>query len=357
MTMELIDVGRAPRRLEEATSNGEKRRPVGGDEKLALTLQRELNGLRQRRGRSSTRRTHGALASEDLSSSGVEPSSLKRQREVTSSSPQTEASERGEVKLQKKQRVASRPMVYHEDTRLWYRAQVVSRRGENEVKVSWDGLDDQFAPVWLACSSERIWKGSMRNKDWKYVSGGGWLPKCKSSSAKKSVKNGSGLRCRIVQNPATPPLVSPHNSCSETTSVSEDLHSLKSSDLEETVQRISFECDATTTTSSRREGESNTNVNTNTNTNTNTTPSTPSAGVTALKVVIPNVKVEHKNDPAMGKRHSKESQTRKPKHGGQRKGNTTTENESKSHLRFVKIKEERHDLPIKMLMKKAFATV
>merc|ERR1712157_685286 len=151
-------------------------------------------------------------------------------------------------------------------------------------------------------------------------------------------------------NPATPPLVSPHNSCSETTSVSEDLHSLKSSDLEETVQRISFECDATTT-SSRREGERNTNVN------TNTTPSTPSAGVTALKVVIPNVKVEHKNDPAMGKRHSKESQARKPKHGGQRKGNTTTENESKSHLRFVKIKEERHDLPIKMLMKKAFATV
>merc|ERR1712072_1207073 len=89
---------------------------------------------------------------------------------------------------------------------------------------------------WLSCSSERIWKGSMRSKDWKYVSSGGWLPKCKG---KKQQQSKSGLH------PATPPLVSPHNSCSEATmdSASEDLHS-----LEETAQRIS---------SARRETNSN----------------------------------------------------------------------------------------------------
>jgi hypothetical protein len=343
MTTALVDVvGRAPlpacpSEEEEATASGQNKRPVVGDDsEVALTLQRELNGLRQRR----SSRKKFAVEPLDVSSIGGyhQPSSLKRHREVTSSSPRAEERE---MKLQKKQRVASRPMVYHEDTRLWYRAQVVSRRGDNEVKVSWDGLDDQFAPVWLSCSSERIWKGSMRSKDWKYVSSGGWLPKSKGGSGRKKQQqqSKSGLH------PATPPLVSPHNSCSEATmdSVSEDLHSLKSSDLEETAQRISFvDCEATTTTSARRETRGETNNN--------------AAAASGLKVVLPKVvKLENNASSNTKKQHS--LKPRSSRSSGSRKQQQQVNNESKSHVRFVKIKEERHDLPIKMLMKKAFATM
>lgn len=308
--------------LEKLEASGSK--PLTQDEKLALKLQRELNGLR-RRGRSSRKKAAGA----------ENPTSLPTTEAPTavvsvSSKRKLEETESKKLNHQKKQRVASRPMVFHEDTQLWYRAQVVSRKGD-EVEVHWDGLDERdFHNEWLSCSSERIWKGSMRNKDWKYVSGGGWLPKVragKQANKKRSKPTVHVEELRIepysrVQNPSTPPLVSPHNSCSEETSQSESLND--KSDLEETAQRISFrDCDTSGRTVADGESE-------------------------ALRVVIPTVKSEEKYN-------SRESSKPKPTRDNTKQaGQTSAHLELKLHSRFVKIKKERHDLPIKMLMKKAF---
>ncbi|QDZ20106.1 hypothetical protein HOP50_03g26250 [Chloropicon primus] len=200
---------------------------ISEDARLALSLQRELNGLGRRgRAKAPAAAEPGAARSASLSSARKESSKHASSHNATKRPRgDHEAAAKG-TKVLKKQRVASRPMVYHETLGLWYRAQVTHRR-PNEVRVAWDGKDD-WKPEWLSCGSARIWKGSMRNKDWKYVSNGGWLPKTTDKGASP----------RGPQDPATPPLVSPHNSGSET-EMSEDLR-----DLEETAQRIEWDSPA-----------------------------------------------------------------------------------------------------------------
>jgi len=194
---------------------------ITDDAALALSLQRELNAL-PRRSRTQRSPTHGFSSPPDLLHARKESS-----KHAASMSGGTVAKRKAhggnEEPCAKKQRVGSRPMVFHEALGLWFRAQVTHRRPDGGVKVAWDGKDD-WKPEWLSCSSDRIWKGSMRNKDWKYVSNGGWLPKEKASRRAAAVKS--------PQNPATPPLASPHQSCSETEG---------SSDLEETAQKIEFQ--------------------------------------------------------------------------------------------------------------------
>ena len=183
------------------------------DAQLARELARELNA--GRRGRTS-RKESGKSASSSFDSSSRHEAGAK-----------AVPLRKGGVKkaaAAKGPRVPARPMVYHGPSRLWYRCLVTERSG-SEVKVAWDGKEG-WKPVWLSSRSTRLWKGSMKNKDWKYVQGGGWLPKVapKSSAA-------AAPPSVPVPNPATPPLASPHNSCSET-------------EMEETAQKIEWDSPA-----------------------------------------------------------------------------------------------------------------
>lgn len=189
------------------------------DALLAASLQRELNGL-GRRGRATTK---PPLYDVDVVEDDASHRKSSHRTASTKKGKHLEASSSPQGLKQKKQRVASRPVVFHEETRLWYRVQVTHRR-PGEVKVSWDGRDD-LSPVWLEVSSARIWRGSMRNKDWKYVSNGGWLPKQEQAKPKAG-----------VQNPSTPPLASPHHSDAEPSTTT-----TTTSDLEETAQKIEWD--------------------------------------------------------------------------------------------------------------------
>ena len=223
--------------------------------------------------------------------------------------------------LAKSGRVSSKPMVFHEPTQLWFRAKVVEKDvGTGEVKLAWDGKDN-WEPVWMNTESNLIWRGSMRTKDWKHVSDGGWLPKGgkRRSKADKAGASGKGGvskiltpgGCRIlhssdspqVQNPCTPPLGSPNQSSSEVCSGKSD-----------TMMDESHSSGEEAATKKRK--------------------ATSDKDECSSRWV--NVKSETK--PA------------KKKHSA-----TSFLGQQQADVKFTEIKEQQSALPIKILMKKAFA--
>lgn len=79
----------------------------------------------------------------------------------------------------KPRKIPKLPMVLHGD--CWYRARLVQDDGR-QVLLEFPGFVGEGAVVWLARDSDRIWKGSYKGKDWKYLGDGAWAPKVKSSS-------------------------------------------------------------------------------------------------------------------------------------------------------------------------------
>ncbi|KAL6771099.1 hypothetical protein ACKKBF_B33905 [Auxenochlorella protothecoides x Auxenochlorella symbiontica] len=72
-------------------------------------------------------------------------------------------------------RIPKLPMVL-QGRGSWYRARVVKDAGDR-VLLEFTGFEDQFPALWLARGTDRIWRGSYRGKDWKYLGGGAWEPK------------------------------------------------------------------------------------------------------------------------------------------------------------------------------------
>ena len=66
------------------------------------------------------------------------------------------------------------PMVLKGDR--WFRANVVRERGD-KVLVDFPGYEATHGAEWLDRTSERIWRGSYKGKDWKHLGGGAWAPK------------------------------------------------------------------------------------------------------------------------------------------------------------------------------------
>ncbi|GAB4815866.1 hypothetical protein N2152v2_002912 [Parachlorella kessleri] len=75
------------------------------------------------------------------------------------------------------------PMVRQDDSG-WYRARLLEDAGER-VLLEFTGFEGQFVPMWLPRTSDRIWRGSYKGKDWKHLGGGAWEPKVKSSSGRR----------------------------------------------------------------------------------------------------------------------------------------------------------------------------
>jgi len=52
----------------------------------------------------------------------------------------------------------------------WYRAKVL-RDQPSRVMVEYQGVNHEGGPVWLAKDSSRLWRGSYKGKDWRYLVG------------------------------------------------------------------------------------------------------------------------------------------------------------------------------------------
>jgi len=68
--------------------------------------------------------------------------------------------------------VPEQPMVMYGDSRKWYQAAVLQRDADlGAVLVQFQGLSDPAAedPFWLDADSPRLWLGSYKDKDWKYL--------------------------------------------------------------------------------------------------------------------------------------------------------------------------------------------
>lgn len=60
------------------------------------------------------------------------------------------------------------PMVLY--GKKWYRARVMEQ-GDSKVLLEYQGFSHEGGPFWLAKDHPRIWRGSYKGKDWKYLVG------------------------------------------------------------------------------------------------------------------------------------------------------------------------------------------
>lgn len=60
----------------------------------------------------------------------------------------------------------------------WYRARVVQET-ETSAQFEFAGYEAVMPMIWLPRNSDRIWFGSYKGKDWRYLGGGAWEPKSK----------------------------------------------------------------------------------------------------------------------------------------------------------------------------------
>jgi len=75
----------------------------------------------------------------------------------------------------------------------WYRARVLTDGGGPRVLLEFAGVRELTgAPVWLARTSRRLWTGSYKGRDWKYLGDGAWEPKG------WAVPAGSGLGASLM---------------------------------------------------------------------------------------------------------------------------------------------------------------
>jgi predicted NUDIX family NTP pyrophosphohydrolase len=54
--------------------------------------------------------------------------------------------------------------------RKWYRARVMEQ-GDTKVLLEYQGFSHEGGPFWLAKDHPRIWRGSYKGKDWRYLVG------------------------------------------------------------------------------------------------------------------------------------------------------------------------------------------
>ena len=66
------------------------------------------------------------------------------------------------------------PMV--EFAKKWYRAKVLQDAG-SKVLLEYQGYSHEGGPFWLAKDHARIWRGSYKGRDWKYLVSG-WHTYC-----------------------------------------------------------------------------------------------------------------------------------------------------------------------------------
>jgi len=182
--------------------------------KAAFMEAEELASLRLARELAAAE-LHGArrLRSRDASSAGASP------RPAAAPTPHNVAPTTNVTHAKKE---ASRPwaMVRNPAQKnLYYRA-TLQRLGDSVV-VQWDGK--AWPSSVLPEDSPDIWKGSVRAKDWRYVtsSDGGWLPRgraAKQQQHKPSVVTKRPAALQQAAQPRTPPLGSPIASDMDTAS-------------------------------------------------------------------------------------------------------------------------------------------
>lgn len=95
-------------------------------------------------------------------------------------------------------RIPKLPMVQF--GKKWYRSKLVREKGAR-VLIECQGLGSESGPIWLAKDGNRIWKGSMKGKDWRYLVGGGenwetgWgMPGCRAGLA-----SGCSQQCMLYK--------------------------------------------------------------------------------------------------------------------------------------------------------------
>lgn len=71
---------------------------------------------------------------------------------------------------------AKNPMVLQKQNGSYYRVRVLKEE-TYRVKIEFMGFEQQLQPSWLARDSERIWRGSYKNKAWKHLGDGAWEPR------------------------------------------------------------------------------------------------------------------------------------------------------------------------------------
>ncbi|BDA45639.1 hypothetical protein COCOBI_07-4260 [Coccomyxa sp. Obi] len=74
----------------------------------------------------------------------------------------------------KLRKIPKLPMVRH--GKKWYRARLLRDTG-SRVTIEFTGFEEQSGPLALPRDSDRIWRGSYKGKDWRYLGDGAWEPK------------------------------------------------------------------------------------------------------------------------------------------------------------------------------------
>ncbi|KAL0047032.1 hypothetical protein WJX82_004759 [Trebouxia sp. C0006] len=83
---------------------------------------------------------------------------------------------------------AKNPMVLQKQNGSYYRVRVLKEE-TYRVKIEFMGFEQQLQPSWLARDSERIWRGSYKNKAWKHLGDGAWEPRDVGSNMPKPAVN------------------------------------------------------------------------------------------------------------------------------------------------------------------------
>jgi len=72
----------------------------------------------------------------------------------------------------------------------WYRARLLKETSE-KVLVEFAGFEHMLPSLWLPRASDRIWFGSYKGKDWRYLGDGAWEPKAGIKNRVFSTLNGT----------------------------------------------------------------------------------------------------------------------------------------------------------------------
>ena len=78
------------------------------------------------------------------------------------------------MKNDKPMSVRALPMVKRDGK--WWRARVVGQR-RDAIRLEWCGHEEEWDDEWVGRTSGRLWRGSYRGKDWRYLADGAWAPK------------------------------------------------------------------------------------------------------------------------------------------------------------------------------------
>lgn len=75
----------------------------------------------------------------------------------------------------------------------WYRARVLQDTG-SKVLLEFTGFEHMLPALWLPRDTDRVWRGSYKGKDWRYLGDGAWEPKGRAAAAAAAAASGSRRR-------------------------------------------------------------------------------------------------------------------------------------------------------------------